>query len=278
MKPLVLLMTLALLTGIDIGKINAVKREAREAYQNGDYQRAAERYQYLIDSLGIREDEVMLNLANARFRLNDTTSASGLYRQLTGSNQVHVRSRAYQQLGVLSTRQGQLEAAAGEFRSALQADPANQEARFNYEAVMKKLAEQKKKDQQNKQNKDKQNKDQKDQKDQKDKKNEQNKDKQDQQKKDQKEKQDQQDQDQKKKEQEQKEQEKKEQQKKEQDQQKKEQEQKPKNFDPNRMKNMKISEDKAKMILEAMKNNEIQYLQQNRRKATKPKDKSKPDW
>ena len=41
---------------------------------------------------------------------------------------------------------------------------------------------------------------------------------------------------------------------------------------------MKISEEKAKMILEAMKNQEIQYLQQNKRKATKPKDRSKPDW
>jgi hypothetical protein len=32
------------------------------------------------------------------------------------------------------------------------------------------------------------------------------------------------------------------------------------------------------MILEAMKNNEVQYLQQNKRKATKPNEKGKPDW
>jgi Ca-activated chloride channel family protein len=41
---------------------------------------------------------------------------------------------------------------------------------------------------------------------------------------------------------------------------------------------MKISEDKARMILEAMKNQETQYLQQNKRKATKSKDRTKPDW
>ena len=45
-----------------------------------------------------------------------------------------------------------------------------------------------------------------------------------------------------------------------------------------KLQQMKISEEKAKMILEAMKNQEIQYLQQNKRKATKPKDKTKPDW
>jgi hypothetical protein len=45
-----------------------------------------------------------------------------------------------------------------------------------------------------------------------------------------------------------------------------------------KLQQMKISEEKAKMILEAMKNQEAQYLQQNKRKATKPKDKGKPDW
>jgi Ca-activated chloride channel family protein len=45
-----------------------------------------------------------------------------------------------------------------------------------------------------------------------------------------------------------------------------------------RLEQMKISEDKARMILEAMKNQETQYLQQNKRKATKSKDRTKPDW
>lgn len=45
-----------------------------------------------------------------------------------------------------------------------------------------------------------------------------------------------------------------------------------------KLKEMKISPEKAQMILEAMKNNEVQYVQQNKRKATKRKDRSKPDW
>ena len=45
-----------------------------------------------------------------------------------------------------------------------------------------------------------------------------------------------------------------------------------------KLQEMKMSEEKAKMILEAMKNQEIQYLQQNKRKATKPRDRGKPDW
>jgi hypothetical protein len=45
-----------------------------------------------------------------------------------------------------------------------------------------------------------------------------------------------------------------------------------------KLQQMKMSEEKARMILEAMKNQEIQYLQQNKRKATKPRDSAKPDW
>ncbi len=45
-----------------------------------------------------------------------------------------------------------------------------------------------------------------------------------------------------------------------------------------KLEEMNISPEKAEMILEAMKNNEKQYVQQNKRKATKRKDSDKPDW
>jgi hypothetical protein len=45
-----------------------------------------------------------------------------------------------------------------------------------------------------------------------------------------------------------------------------------------KLKEMNISEEKAQMILEAMKNNEIQYLQQQKRKATERPPSDKPDW
>jgi hypothetical protein len=40
-----------------------------------------------------------------------------------------------------------------------------------------------------------------------------------------------------------------------------------------KLEQMKISPEKAEMLLEAMRNQEKQYLQQNKRKATKPKGK-----
>jgi Ca-activated chloride channel family protein len=60
------------------------------------------------------------------------------------------------------------------------------------------------------------------------------------------------------------------------EQEKKDDEQKPAPSQP--LEELKMSEEKAKMILEAMKNQEMQYLQQNKRKATQPRDRTKPDW
>ena len=45
-----------------------------------------------------------------------------------------------------------------------------------------------------------------------------------------------------------------------------------------RLEQMEISPEKARMILEAMKSKEVQYLQQKKRKATQRNDDGKPDW
>jgi hypothetical protein len=45
-----------------------------------------------------------------------------------------------------------------------------------------------------------------------------------------------------------------------------------------RLEKMKMSEEKAKMILEALKNREVQYLQENKRKGTQRQQSGKPDW
>jgi Ca-activated chloride channel homolog len=274
---------LLVILGIDpgkIGKVNSAKAEAKKAFVAGDYKTALEKYKYLTDSLGIKEDEVMMNMAHSYFILNDTANALTSYQKLLTSPNKMLKSNAYQQLGVMNNRLSKLEEALTNFKEALKTDPTNEGARYNYEMVKKKLEEKKKQEQQNQDKKDEQNKDNKDQKQ--DEKKEPDKDKQDQGKKDQ-EKQDQEKKEQQQKEQaekEKQEKEKKEQQEKEakENEQKKDPKEKKDNFNPEKLKEMKVTEEKAKMILEAMKNQEVQYLQQNKRKATKPKDKGKPDW
>ncbi len=270
-----------------IARVNTAKTEARKAYMDGDYKKAVAKYTYLADSLDVREDEVILNLANSYFQVKDTANASSTYQSLTASAKTHIRSKAHHQLGILNHQQGKLEEALNHFKQAIKADGNNIDAKYNYEMLKKKLEEQKKEEEQ-KQNKDQKDKDQKNKdpqnKDQEKKDQQQKeKDKKDQEKKDQqnKDQQNKDQQDQAKKDKEEQEAKDKKEGKEQDQRENKEDKSEKKDNSPQiseKLQQMKISEDKAKMILEAMKNQEIQYLQQNKRKATKPRDSSKPDW
>ena len=279
---LVVSVLFALVDPATVKKINSAKSAAEEAFKKGDYTLAARHYQYLVDSLGVMEDEVVLNLANALYLAKDTATAFSHYQAVTDSRKPDIKSKAYQQLGIMANQQGRSEEALNLFKQAIKAEPSNDAARYNYEMLKKKLEEEKKKEeekqQQNKdqQKNDPQNKEQKDkEQEEKDQEKEQQKD--DQQNKDQQNK-DQQQTEQK--EQEQKEQQEKEQQEKEQEEQQKQDAQKKDmpNLDKEKLEQMKISEEKARMILEAMKNQEKQYLQQQKRKPTQSPDRNKPDW
>lgn len=260
-----------------VKRINTAKSAAEDAFKRGDYAAAVAHYEYLVDSLGVNEDAVLLNLANAHYLAKDTASALTRYQEVMESPQNQIRSKAQQQLGILANQQGRAEEALKHFKEAIKAEPTNDDARYNYEMLKKKLEERKKEqEEQQQKNKDQQKQDQ------------QNKDqqKQDQEQKDQQDK-DQESKDEQSKEQQQKEQEQKEKEQEEQD--KEQQQEKPQeqqdakkeempNLDREKLEEMQISEEKARMILEAMKNQEKQYLQQQKRKPTQSRDRNKPDW
>jgi tetratricopeptide (TPR) repeat protein len=282
--------------GIDaIALKNRYKKEAEAAFEKGDFAAAAQAYRYLIDSLKSGEGEAKLNLAHCYRMLNDAEQATSLYQKLTSEPDSYIRSVANQQLGVGMAAQKKYEEALELFKEALKADPRNEEARYNYELVKKLMEEQ----QQNQQDKDDQQQDKEQEQDQQQQEqqdqqqdqqeNQQEQGEQDQQQQDQQE-QDQQEQEQQEKDQqeqkEQEQQQKKEEEKKDgeqKDAQPQEQNEQQKKEDMQNMRNqrleeMNISEEKAKMILEALRNQEIQYYQQLKKQPKSKKDPNKPDW
>jgi hypothetical protein len=266
MKTVLLFMLLAVLAD-DINRIaaiNRLKKEADTAYQNENYEEAVHKYSMLVDSLGHRDEKLMLNYSNACFKSNDTTQAKYLYSQLTGTEDQAIKSIAYQQLGVLANNQKKYQESLHYFKNSLKADPENEDSRYNYE-LLKKMMQNQQQDQQNQENQEnkEQQQDQQQQEQDQQEGDEENEDQQNQQEQEQQDKQKQQE-----------EQESQQQQEQENDENQ-ESENQP---EPQKMEDMKISEEMAKKILEAMRNNEIQYLQQQRRKPTKPRDSGKPDW
>ena len=282
-----------------IAKINSIKEKAERAYKAGNYQQAADAYSYLVDTLSLSNDKAIMNLGHSYYKLEDTEKALSSYERLQDSNDHKLRSQAYQQMGVLSKDPQTLQKALAYFKESIKSDPTNNDARYNYELLKKKLKEQEKQDE-NQQDQDKQ--DQEKDQEKQDNKDSENQEKSDDQKKDQEQQnkdQEQQEQEneenEEQKSQEQKDQEGKEEQKEQKEGEEGEEEQEqpqpgeeqdenqedqktPQQSTSEKLEKMNLSEEKAQMILEALKNSEIQYIQQNRRKPTKRKDSNKPDW
>ena len=280
---LAILLIINPLTEIDkIARVNKAKKEAEQAYLSGDYAAAQAKYQYLIDSLQVKDDRVTLNLANAQYHLQDSINALSNYKQLIESQNKQVSSLAYQQLGEIAFEKKEYEPALQYYKQALKKNPTNDDARYNYELLkklIKEQEEQEKQQNQEQQNEDQENKDQENQDQEQNQENqEQNKENQEQQEQKDGEEQEQEQEQQEGEEQEQEEQEQKEEEQNPEEGEEQEEQEKPSPTPEEKLKELNISEEKAQMILEAMKNNEIQYIQQNQRKAKKRKDSSKPDW
>ena len=244
-----------------VATVNQLKKKAELAYQNENYSEAASIYRTLIDSLDESDDRILLNLSNAYFKLNDTTNAKYHYNRLADSNNKALRSVAYQQLGIMASKDGKYDVALNQFHNSLRSNPMNEESRYNYE-LLKKMIQDQQQDQQQQQQDNQQDQQQQEQ--------------QDQQQQEQQEQE--QEQEQQQQEQQQKDQQEQEEQQQEQQQEQEQEKDSQNQPDPENMEEMKISEEMAKMILEAMKNNEVQYLQQQKKKPTKSRDSGKPDW
>mgnify|MGYP001035828716 FL=1 len=295
-----------------IAKSNKLKRQAKEAFDNKNYEKAVNDYLMLFDSLNSDDEVAKMNLANAAYLLSYGGDNIGLMKDISsGEKQVQdsaalgeisdkltyfdiaesnysdlkdaqepiLASSAYNQMGVISykmseqspdERESFMQSSLSNFKNALRKNPENESARYNYE-LLKKLKKQQEEEQEKKdeENKDQDKKEDQEKKDQ-EKQDQENKDKQDQEKKEDQEK------DQEKKDEENQDQENKENQEPSEDD--KPQEEDPMQKIKDKLEEMNISPEKAEMILEAMKNNEKQYVQQNKRKATKRKDSDKPDW
>jgi len=125
-----------------IARINSLKRFAEEAYKNGEYDKAISSFRTLTDSLGVKEDPILLNLGNAYFQQKDTTNAAHFYSRVLSSEDTNLRSLAYQQMGIINKQKNNLQQALADFKASLKSNPDNEDARYNYELLKKIIKEQ----------------------------------------------------------------------------------------------------------------------------------------
>ena len=165
MKTIITLLIINLFTYFDnnISKINEIKKEAKRNFSEKKYDQAIDKYKYLIDSMNLNDDNVMLNLSHSYLLNGDTLNAIDGYNSLTTSKKNKIKSIAYQQLGVISDKYQKLKESSELFKNSIKSNPENIESKYNYELVMKKIKEQQNqenKEQQNQENKEQQNQEQ----------------------------------------------------------------------------------------------------------------------
>lgn len=144
---------LLFMTSIDpskIARVNEMKSEAEQAFLAGRFEESAEIYTYLVDSLNVEDDNMILNLGHSYFNLEDKEKSTSYYQRLQNSKDKSVKSIAYQQLGVLSQDPQSLDKSLAYFKESIIADPTNEESRYNYELVKKWIDQQEKQENENK--------------------------------------------------------------------------------------------------------------------------------
>lgn len=119
---------------------NTAIQQAQAAYRRGDFSAAVLSYKEAVNKLGATDEEVILNLGHASVRAGQAAEARAAYGRLLTSPTLRTRSIAQQQLAVLASSKGDYAQALSFLRQALLSNPANSEARYNYEVISDYLA------------------------------------------------------------------------------------------------------------------------------------------
>lgn len=250
---LILNIILVFILNDKIDEINKLTNSAEKSFFSKNYDESIRNYKTLIDSLDYSNEKIYLNLAHSYLLSNDTLNAIENYNFASLTENNKIKSIALQQLGNINEKNKKLDEALSFYKESIIADNNNEDSKYNYELVKRRIEEEKKKNQQN--NKKDQNKNSKDNQ----KKNQSENKKQDKEGKEDKNNQNQDEQKQNK------------------ENEKNEKKSKEESVEE-KLKKINMTKKKAEMILNALNNNEFQYIQQLKRKPSKKTDKSKPDW
>ena len=244
---------LILLNINNIDEINRLTKEAEIYFKNEEYDKSIANYKILIDSFDVTNEKIYLNLAHSHFLSNDTAKALENYTYATITDNNKIKSIALQQIGNINESRNKLEEALDFYKESIISDNNNIDSKFNYELVKKKIQKQKENKQENpneKNNKEDKKEDKKENSENKKNDEKGNKDEQEKEKNE--------------------------------PQEDKNEQKNSENSDneslEEKLKKINMSKKKAEMILNALNNNEFQYIQQLKRKPNKKKDSTKPDW
>ncbi len=123
-----------------ITRINDYTARANKAYQQENYAEAITAYNYLLNDLEVKDDKLRLNLAHTYYKASMLAEAKEQYHLLADHKSAPIRAIVHMQLGNIAGQNKKYTQALSLFRQALIDNPENETARYNYELVKKYLA------------------------------------------------------------------------------------------------------------------------------------------
>ncbi|AKQ45825.1 hypothetical protein TH63_09520 [Rufibacter radiotolerans] len=120
---------------------NQYARQAGHAYEQKDYRQAAYLYERVRQAEGdaLPTTSVQINLAHSYFKLHEFSRASPIYRALLKTPNPRLQSMVATQLSVIEAEEGNFTRALAYCKQAMTTDETNQAARYNYELLQKYL-------------------------------------------------------------------------------------------------------------------------------------------
>jgi len=144
MKLFALLLAFFLLTGASLNDA----RKANQAYENGNYEEAAELYRAAIAE-DPENPKLHFNLGNALAKMGNAEQAEAAYSRYKSLVENPAdESMADYNTGKMLTDMEQYDQALNYFREALKNNPDDEDARHNYELALRKQQEQQENEQQ----------------------------------------------------------------------------------------------------------------------------------
>ena len=123
-------------------------RKANEAYENGNYEQAAELYRQAIEEEP-QNARLHFNLASALYKLGRTEEALQSYDRFENlSESPQEQSYGSYNQGTMLTEEDKYDEAAEYFREALRKNPNDRDARHNYELALQRQQQQEQQQQQ----------------------------------------------------------------------------------------------------------------------------------
>ena len=122
---------------------NELKQKAEFSFKNRQFSHAIGYYEALMHTYKVKDENLYLNLAHAHFNISNYKSASQYYKLVAFSKNPKTVSLINHQLGVIAAYEKKEKLALTFFKNALKAYSKNEQARYNYELISKKLESEK---------------------------------------------------------------------------------------------------------------------------------------